>query len=254
KNVVLDSKVAFAGYLEAMEARDEPTRAARLKAHARHMREHIDSLAAKAYWARFSPSPEFVVCFVPADAFLDAALREDPALLEHAFTRNVVVATPSTLIALLRTVAYTWRQEALAANAAQVHDLGRELYHRLSTMGGHVDKLGRQLNGAVNAYNDAVRSLDARVMVSARRMAELKVVEVVEPDAQLSAGRQVSLVTIASQAPELTGGRVVTLSTGRDPHGQDRRERNPKGPDPAGSGSAADEPPGLRDTGPAARR
>lgn len=212
KNVVLDSKVAFAGYLEAMEARDEATRANRLKAHARHMRDHIDSLGAKAYWQRFSPSPEFVVCFVPADAFLDAALREDPALLDHAFARNVVVATPSTLIALLRTVAYTWRQEALAANAAEVHKLGRELYQRLSTMGGHIDKLGRQLNGSVNAYNDAVRSLDSRVMVTARKMADLKVVE---PGSELSAGRQVSELTTSSQAPELTEKRVVALEGGR---------------------------------------
>src|SRR5206468_10342516 len=103
KNVVVDSKVAFSGYLEAMEAKDEATRAARLKAHARHLRDHITSLSDKAYWERFTPSPEFVVCFVPADAFLDAALREDPALLEHAFSRNVVVATPSTLVTLLRT-------------------------------------------------------------------------------------------------------------------------------------------------------
>ena len=176
KNVVVDSKVAFSAYLEAMEARDEATRASRLKAHARHLRDHIDSLGAKAYWERFTPSPEFVVCFVPADAFLDAALREDPALLEHAFDRNVVVATPSTLIALLRTVAYTWRQEALAANAAEVHQLGRELYKRLSTMGGHIDKLGRALGSAVGSYNQTVSSLESRVFVTARRMTDLKVV------------------------------------------------------------------------------
>lgn len=209
KNVVVDSKVAFAGYLEAMEAKDEATRAARLKAHARHLRDHIDSLAAKAYWERFAPSPEFVVCFVPADAFLDAALREDPSLLEHAFARDIVVATPSTLVALLRTVAYTWRQEALAENAAEVHQLGRELYQRLSTMGGHIDKLGSALGSAVGSYNRTVSSLESRVLVTARKMTELKVVgpgETIEPP------RQITDFARSTQAPELTSERVVALA------------------------------------------
>ena len=153
-----------------MEASDEPTRDDRMQAHARQLRAHVDSLAAKAYWQRFSPSPEFVVCFVPADAFLDAALREDPTLLEHAFTRNVVLATPSTLIALLRTIAYSWRQESLAANARQVHELGRDLYQRLATLGGHFDKLGRSLGSAVGAYNDAVGSMERMVLVKARQL------------------------------------------------------------------------------------
>ena len=117
-----------------------------------------------------------MVCFVPADAFLDAALREEPGLLEHAFDQNVVVATPSTLVALLRTIAYTWRQEALAANAAEVHKLGRELYQRISTMGGHIDKLGRSLTSAVGDYNKTVSSLESRVLVSSRRFADLGVV------------------------------------------------------------------------------
>ena len=167
---------------------------------------------AKAYWERFTPSPEFVVCFVPADAFLDAALREEPALLEHAFARNVVVATPSTLVTLLRTVAYTWRQEALAANAAAVHQLGRELYTRLSTMGGHIDKLGRALSSAVGSYNQTVSSLESRVFVTARRMSELKVVdptEVVqspgqaEPSVrstQVAGVRRAALVALPSRA------------------------------------------------------
>jgi DNA recombination protein RmuC len=217
KNVVVDSKVAFSGYLEAMEARDERTRAARLKAHARHLREHIDSLGAKAYWERFAPAPEFVVCFVPADAFLDAALREDPALQEHAFARNVVLATPSTLVALLRTVAYTWRQEALAANAAEVHQLGRELYQRLSTLGGHMDKLGRSLSNAVGSYNQTVSSLESRVLVTARRMTDLKVVD---PSDQLVAPKQITDTARSTQAPELTEQRVVSLSKQRVPLGQ----------------------------------
>jgi DNA recombination protein RmuC len=217
KSVVVDSKVAFSGYLEAMEAKDEATRAARLKAHARHLRDHIDSLGAKAYFEHFSPSPEFVVCFVPADAFLDAALREEPALLERAFDQNVVVATPSTLVALLRTIAYTWRQEALAANAAEVHKLGRELYQRLSTMGGHIDKLGRSLTSAVGDYNKTVSSLESRVLVTARRMVDLKVVD---PADAMEPPRQITEHTRSTQAPELTEQRVVALPKSRVPLGQ----------------------------------
>jgi DNA recombination protein RmuC len=212
KSVVVDSKVAFAGYLEAMEAKDEGTRAARLKAHARHLRTHIDSLSDKSYYEHFTPSPEFVVCFVPADAFLDAALREDPSLQEHAFERNVVIATPSTLVALLRTIAYTWRQEALAANAAEVHKLGRELYQRLSTMGGHIDKLGRSLNNAVGSYNQTVSSLESRVLVSARKMIDLKVVD---PTEAIQAPAQVLEHARSTQAPEVTEQRVVALGKPR---------------------------------------
>jgi DNA recombination protein RmuC len=219
KNVVVDSKVAFAGYLEAMEARDETTRAARLKAHSRHLRTHIDSLADKAYFEHFSPSPEFVVCFVPADAFLDAALREDPSLLEHAFERNIVVATPSTLVALLRTIAYTWRQEALAANADQVHRLGRELYQRLATMGGRLDKLGRSLNSAVTSYNQTVASLESRVLVTARKMTDLKVVEA--GDDPLPTPAQVTETPRSIQAAEFADQRVIALTKPRGvPAGQ----------------------------------
>jgi DNA recombination protein RmuC len=217
KSVVVDSKVAFSGYLEAMEARDEATRSARLKAHARHLRDHIDALGAKAYFEHFTPSPEFVVCFVPADAFLDAALREDPTLLERAFDQNVVVATPSTLVALLRTVAYTWRQEALAANAAEVHQLGRELYQRLSTMGSHIDKLGRSLNSAVGSYNQTVSSLESRVFVTARKMIDLKVLE---PSDAIDAPKQVTETARSAQAPEITEQRVVALPKPRVPAGQ----------------------------------
>ena len=217
KQVVVDSKVAFSAYLEAMEATDEPSKAARLKAHARHLRDHIDALGAKAYWEHFSPTPEFVVCFVPADTFLDAALREDPTLLEHAFAQNVVVATPSTLIALLRTVAYTWRQEALAANAKEVHQLGRELYNRLSTMGNHVDKLGRALGTAVTSYNQTVSSLESRVLVTARRMTDL---HVVDPSAVIQTPNQITETPRSTQAAELTDNRVIALPKQRTSAGQ----------------------------------
>ncbi|HEU5270301.1 MAG TPA: DNA recombination protein RmuC [Jatrophihabitans sp.] len=204
KHIVLDAKVAFAGYLEAMEAADPTTRAARLKAHARHLRQHVDDLGGKAYWQLFDPAPEFVVCFVPADAFLDAALREDPALLEHAFARNVILATPSTLIALLRTIGYTWRQQALADNAAQVCELGRQLYRRLSTMGAHLDKLGRSLGAAVESFNGTVGSLEGRVLVTARRLAELSVVDT-RTDGELGEPGQILTTTRTLSSEDLLG-------------------------------------------------
>ncbi|MGY0003578.1 DNA recombination protein RmuC [Micromonospora sp. I033] len=201
RTVVVDAKAPFEAYLTAMEARDERGRDTHLDAHARHLRAHVDGLAAKTYWAAFDQTPEFVVLFVPADPFLDVALQRDPSLLEHAFARNVVLATPATLVALLRTVAYSWRQEALARNAATVHSLARELYGRLSTLGDHVGKLGGALSGAVTAYNRAVGSLEARVLVSARKLAELGV-----SDQELAAPAQVELAPRQPQAPELVEG------------------------------------------------
>ncbi|MGW4465694.1 DNA recombination protein RmuC [Micromonospora sp. NPDC004704] len=199
RSVVVDAKAPFEAYLTAMEARDERGRDAHLDNHARHLRAHVDALSAKAYWSAFAQTPEFVVLFVPADPFLDVALQRDPTLLEHAFTRNIVLATPATLVALLRTVAYAWRQEALARNAVAVHTLARELYGRLSTLGEHVTKLGSSLGGAVTAYNRAVGSLESRVLVSARKLADLGV-----SGEELPAPAQVELTTRQLQAPELT--------------------------------------------------
>ena len=209
KNVVVDAKVAVLGYLDAMQTGDEAVRAERLAAHARHMRRHIDDLAAKGYWEQVAPAPEFVVMFVPAEAFLHAALEADGTLIEHAMEQGVVLATPMTLVALLRTIAYAWRQDALAANAQQVLTLGRELHGRLATLGGHVSRLGRQLDGAVRAYNETVSSLESRVLVSARRLAELKVT-----DADLEAPAQLDRAARQVQAPELVAAeanRVVAL-------------------------------------------
>lgn len=206
KNIVVDSKVPFAAYLEAMEARDERTRNARMDAHARHLRSHVDALGSKAYWERFAPSPEFVVLFVPADTFLDAALQRDASLLEHAFGRNVVIATPSTLIAMLRTIAYTWRQEALADNAAKVHALGRELHSRLSTMGTHFGKVGSALNSAVTRYNEAIGSLEGRVLVTARKFVDLSVTT-----DELCTPPQVEIVSRQLQAPELVASANESL-------------------------------------------
>ncbi len=198
RTVVVDAKAPFDAYLSAMEARDERTRDTHLDQHARHLRMHVDALAAKAYWTAFESTPDFVVLFVPADPFLDAALQRDATLMEHAFRRNVVLATPATLVALLRTVAYSWRQEALARNAVAVHGLARELYGRLSTLGDHVGKLGTSLGAAVTAYNRAVGSLESRVLVSARKLAEMGV-----SDRDLTAPAQVELAPRQPQAPEL---------------------------------------------------
>jgi DNA recombination protein RmuC len=217
KSVVVDAKVPFAAYLEAVESRDPDAHAERLAAHARQLRAHVDALSAKAYWAAFEPAPEFVVLFVPGDPFLEAALQADPALLEHAFARNVVVATPTTLIALLRTVAYGWRQEALARNAAAVHQLGKELHARLATMGTHVAKLGRSLDGAVDSYNKTVSSLEARVLVTARRLTELKVA-----DDELAAPAQVDRIPRRVSAPELVASADDALVALAPEWGDDR--------------------------------
>ncbi|MEV4344841.1 DNA recombination protein RmuC [Actinoplanes sp. NPDC049596] len=198
RTVVVDAKAPLEAYLSALEARDERSRDAHLDQHARHLRSHIDALAAKEYWTAFEQSPDFVVLFVPADPFLDVALRHDPTLMEHAFRRNVVLATPATLIAMLRTVAYSWRQEALARNAVAVHSLARELYARLSTLGDHVGKVGTALGGAVTAYNRAVGSLEARVLVSARKLAEMGV-----SDDELPAPPQIEVAPRQPQSPEM---------------------------------------------------
>jgi DNA recombination protein RmuC len=199
RSVVVDAKAPLEGYLAAAEARDERTREASLDQHARHLRGHVDALSAKEYWAAFEPSPDFVVLFVPADPFLDAALRHDPTLMEHAFRRNVVLATPATLVAMLRTVAYSWRQEELARNALEVHGLARELYTRLATLGDHVGKLGTALGGAVTAYNKAVGSLESRVLVSARKLAEMGVSR-----EEMPTPPQVEVAPRQPQAPELS--------------------------------------------------
>jgi DNA recombination protein RmuC len=222
KNIVVDSKVSLAAYLEAAESDDEDVRAARMQAHARHLREHVDRLAGKAYWTALSPSPEFVILFIPGEAFLAPALEHDPGLLEYALARKVHIATPTTLVTMLRTAQYAWQQEALADNARAVFDLGRELYERLSGLGRHVDQLGRHLTKAVSTYNQAVGSLESRVLVTARKLNELGVT-----DGQLEPPAPVEETTRALSAPELLAGgpAELTLSDADRPVGLVRAAR-----------------------------
>jgi DNA recombination protein RmuC len=174
KHVVVDAKAPLAAFLEASEAADDAGRqAAAATAHARALRGHVDALAAKEYWTAFDPSPQLVVCFVPGEAFLAAACSADPSLLEHAMSRRVVLATPTTLLALLRTVALTWQTEALSGSARELFALGRELHGRLAGLGGVASKLGRSLHRAVEDYNALVGTLERRVLVTARRMRDL---------------------------------------------------------------------------------
>jgi DNA recombination protein RmuC len=198
KNVVVDSKVSLAAYLEAAEACDDEVRGNRLDAHARHLRSHVDQLGAKAYWNGLPQTPEFVILFIPGEAFLAPALERDPGLLEHAIARRVHIATPTTLVSMLRTAQYAWQQQALSENARAVFELGRELHERLSGLGRHVERVGKSLTAAVGAYNAAVGSLESRVLVSARRLSQLGIV-----DAELPAPPAVSDTARPLSAPEL---------------------------------------------------
>jgi DNA recombination protein RmuC len=215
KSVVVDAKTPLTAYLEAIAAPDEATRRARMADHARSVREHMISLGKKAYWEQFQPAPEFVVLFLPGENFYSAALEQEPALIEKLTPENrVVLATPTTLIALLHAFAYGWRQEALAENAQQISELGRELHERLVTMTDHFSKVGASLSSAVENYNKTLNSLDARVLVSARKFQDLKATH---PDKELKSITPIEVMP--RPAPAKEAPLLPKLENGRDTDG-----------------------------------
>jgi len=173
RDVVVDVKTPLDAYLEAVEAKDDTQRQLALRRHARNVREHIRTLSSKAYWAQFTNSPEFVILFIPGDQFLSAALSEDPDLIESALSQQIILATPTSFVALLKAVAYGWRQLALADNALEIRQLAEDLYGRLTTFVTHMNKVGRQLASSVESYNRAVGSLERKVLPGARKFVEL---------------------------------------------------------------------------------
>jgi len=169
KQIIVDAKAPLDAYLSALESKDTLERETQLKRHARQIRDHIKSLSSKKYWTQFEETPEFVVLFIPGEAFFSAALEQDPSLIEFGASENVIIATPTTLIALLKAVAYGWRQEQIASQAQAISDLGKELYERLVKIGDHFEKLGKTLERSVDSYNQAMRSFDTRVFSTARK-------------------------------------------------------------------------------------
>ena len=173
KQIVVDAKVPLMAYLEAMESEDETERKTHLKDHARQVQAHITKLANKAYWDQFSPTPEFVVLFIPGENFFSAALEQAPDLIEEGVRKGVILATPTTLISLLKAVSYGWRQEKMAENAQAISDLGKALHERIVKFTGHLNDLGRHLGQSIRSYNKAVGSLESRVLPAARRFKEM---------------------------------------------------------------------------------
>lgn len=208
--VVVDAKAPLLAYLDAAECTDERERARLLRAHAGHLRMHVETLSRKAYWEQLGAgaTPEFVVLFLPGEAFFSAALEHDPALLDESAARGVILATPTTLIALLRAVAFGWREARMADSAREISALGATLYERLATLGGHMSELGASLDRAVSSYNRAVGSLESRVLVTARRFRELGAardrseIEVIEPVDARARGVQAPELIVSPGARE----------------------------------------------------
>jgi DNA recombination protein RmuC len=201
RNVVVDAKVPLSAFLDAGECDEDAARDAKLKDHARQVKDHIVRLANKTYWAHFQPAPDIVVMFVPGESLLSAALQHDTALLEFSMKRGVMLASPLTLIALLRAVAYGWQQEKIAQNALEISELGRNLYERIAKLAEHFELVGRSLAKSVTAYNSAVGTLESRVLVTARRLKDKGVAATEElPDLET-----IDQTPRALGAPELTG-------------------------------------------------
>jgi DNA recombination protein RmuC len=201
RNIVIDAKTPIMAYLEALETSDEETQRAHMLHHADQFRKHITALGRKSYWDQFSPTPEMVVMFVPGEVFYSAALQADPTLLESSAAEKVVLTTPATLIALLRAVAYGWRHEKLAQNAEEIAKVGRELFDRLTSLAKHWSDVGTGLTRAVDAYNRSTGTLESRVLVSARRLKDLKTAP---EEAEIVVVKPVELQTRSLQAEELT--------------------------------------------------
>ncbi|HUL47705.1 MAG TPA: DNA recombination protein RmuC [Steroidobacteraceae bacterium] len=206
RDLVIDAKTPFDAYLAALEAPTEEERAQALKRHAAQVEARVRELASKSYWSQFERSPEFAVLFLPGDQFLSAALAERPELIENALGQGVIITTPSTLIALLKTVAYGWRQSEVTHNAAVIRDLGQELYRRLSSFDGHLARMGQRLASAVEAYNAAVGSLERHVLPQARRFTELGVTA----DAPLPTLEQVTQLTRNADTPTVAAQPAST--------------------------------------------
>ena len=206
KQLVVDAKAPLAAYLDAIEATDDAVRRKKLADHARHVRDHITKLSRKSYWEQFQPAPDFVVLFLPGEMFYSAALEVDPALIESGVEQRVILATPTTLIALLRAAAYGWQQEALTENAQKISQLGKELYERIGTLADHWAGVGKNLGEAVNAYNKATASLESRVLVSARRFRDLQAV---------TGDKEIREIQPLENSPRAPLAEEVTVPSGR---------------------------------------
>jgi DNA recombination protein RmuC len=200
RSIVIDAKVPLVAYLMAMEAKDGATREAKLREHVRQIREHMSALGGKSYWSQFQPAPDFVFMFLPEESFYSAALEQDPSLIEEGVKQGVIIATPVTLIALLRAVEFGWRQEKLAEHAGQIGNLGKELHDRVCTMGDHFARLGSSLSGAVESYNQTLGSLETRVLVSARKLRELGAADGMK---EIGTVEPIDVVSRKLQAPEM---------------------------------------------------